>query len=534
MNGNGRYNGGKQLHFDVIFHHTGGSISNGGLMLWFEIKFEFLCGGDFTIRDSITGTKDAIRIGGISACSLFLLFTMIVIRRCWIEGLLLALLFRSVALVEAQDTKKSPYDENIQVLKSVEAVKLWMSSSKKPSEMGLLSPTVKVIQLCRFDSKECQDFAPLYSQLAQLVQDIFPLAVVDLSNPDSADLVQTLKVTLPKRSGPALFFRAQKKMIPYDTSKKDALNLQPLVQALMEQQGLVISSRAQSLNMHAPPPSSNEPSAVVELTDKSFAELVLKSNNKSALVAFTAPWCGHCTRLRPEWEAAAQQLRDEPVLLGWLDATKYTDLAQQYQVKGYPTIKLFSPGAAVQDYPGERMAGAIVQFMVAELERSGIPKEIAELTSPEVLERSCRGTNRICVLAVLPHILESSAAGRNQYRSLLSAVAKNFRAMSSLSFLWLEQGAQDELEQSMELTFGAPALVAYSMDKQAYAVMRQSFTEKSITAFLHSLINGRQTVIPLPASSGTPKVRTVEPWDGQDGAPVEEELSLEDIMGDEL
>jgi protein disulfide-isomerase A6 len=259
----------------------------------------------------------------------------------------------------------------------------------------------------------------------------------------------------------------------------------------------------------------------------------LKSQ-KSALVAFTAPWCGHCTRLRPEWQAAAQQLRDEPVVLGWLDATKYTDLAQQYQVKGYPTIKLFSPGATVQDYPGERAAGAIVQFMVAELERSGIPKEIAELTSPDVLERGCRDTNRICVLAVLPHILESGAAGRNQYRTLLSSVAKNFRAISSLTFLWLEQGSQEALEQSMELTFGAPALVAYSMDKQAYAVMRQSFTEKSITAFLHSLINGRQTVIPLPASGGTLKIRTLEPWDGQDGAPLEDELSLEDIMGDEL
>jgi hypothetical protein len=110
---------------------------------------------------------------------------------CRVEALLWALLFRSAAWVEAQDTKKSLYDENIpniQVLKSVEDVKLWTSSSKKPSEIGLLSPTVQVIQLCLFDSKGCQDFFPLYSQLAQLVQDIFPLAVVDLSSPQSSEL----------------------------------------------------------------------------------------------------------------------------------------------------------------------------------------------------------------------------------------------------------------------------------------------------------------------------------------------------------
>jgi protein disulfide-isomerase A6 len=78
------------------------------------------------------------------------------------------------------------------------------------------------------------------------------------------------------------------------------------------------------------------------------------------------------------------------------------------------------------------------------------------------------------------------------------------------------------------LTFGFPAIVAFSMDREAYAVMRGSFTEKAVTSFLHGVTSGRQPTIKV---SQMPVIVTTEPWDGQDGAPIEEELSLADIMG---
>lgn len=66
------------------------------------------------------------------------------------------------------------------------------------------------------------------------------------------------------------------------------------------------------------------------------------------------------------------------------------------------------------------------------------------------------------------------------------------------------------------------------MDKEAYAVMRGSFNEKKTTTFLHGVSSGRQPTVKL---SKIPKIVTVEPWDGEDAAPIEDEMSLSEIMG---
>ena len=72
--------------------------------------------------------------------------------------------------------------------------------------------------------------------------------------------------------------------------------------------------------------------------------------------------------------------------------------------------------------------------------------------------------------------------------------------------------------------------MALSLDRQAYAVMHGSFSEKTVTAFLHGVTSGRQSTIKLSKSISDLIVET-EPWDGLDGKPLEEEMSLADIMG---
>jgi protein disulfide-isomerase A6 len=84
------------------------------------------------------------------------------------------------------------------------------------------------------------------------------------------------------------------------------------------------------------------------------------------------------------------------------------------------------------------------------------------------------------------------------------------------------------------LTFGFPAVVAISFEQDAYQVMKGPFSEGAITTFAQRNENWRKRK--LIDLSEMPTIVTTEPWDGQDGRPIEEEneIPLSDIMGDEL
>ncbi|WJX33828.1 protein disulfide-isomerase [Trifolium repens] len=81
------------------------------------------------------------------------------------------------------------------------------------------------------------------------------------------------------------------------------------------------------------------PSHVVVLTPETFNEVVL-DETKDVLVEFYAPWCGHCENLAPIYEKVSAAFKSEDeVVIANLDADKYRDLAEKYEVSGFPTLK---------------------------------------------------------------------------------------------------------------------------------------------------------------------------------------------------
>ncbi|CAM9582877.1 unnamed protein product [Ectocarpus fasciculatus] len=230
--------------------------------------------------------------------------------------------------------------------------------------------------------------------------------------------------------------------------------------------------------------------------------------------------------------------------LGAVDATQASNLAQKYGVQGYPTIKAFpaGPKKKAQDYNGPREAAGIVDYATGMLERSGWVPKTPQLTGKGVIDEKCGGT-KICVIAALPHILDSGKAGREGYIETVRGAAKKSRN-PYLSLMWTEGGAQPALEEATGLTFGYPAVIAISVEKKAsttffillffgtraYAVHVGSFSVDGMSEFLGGLTTGSTRTKPL---AELPKILSVEPWDEKDATAVEEEFSLEDLFGDD-
>lgn len=273
---------------------------------------------------------------------------------------------------------------------------------------------------------------------------------------------------------------------------------------------------------------------VIELTDSNFDKLVLNSDDVW-LVEFFAPWCGHCKNLEPHWAKAATELKGK-VKLGALDATVHTLKAQQYGIQGYPSIKYFAGGSkdrdSAQDYDGGRTASDIVTWALEKYSENIPAPEIVQLTSEELAKDTCL-EKPLCVISVLPHILDCDAACRNKYLAILAKMGEKYKK-KQWGWLWSEGGAQPEIESTLDIGgFGYPAMAVVNVKKMKYSLLRGSFSEDGINEFLRDLSFGRGHTAPVKGAQ-LPKIHNIEPWDGKDGQlPEEEDIDLSDVDLDE-
>jgi protein disulfide-isomerase A1 len=114
---------------------------------------------------------------------------------------------------------------------------------------------------------------------------------------------------------------------------------------------------------------------VLQLDSVTFDEAI--KTHELIMVEFYAPWCGHCKKLEPEYKKAAAELEGTGLGLAAVDADNEANrgLAQQFGIRGFPTLKLFRNGVP-KDYEGDRSASAIASFM----KKQALPA-ISELTT---------------------------------------------------------------------------------------------------------------------------------------------------------
>lgn len=117
-------------------------------------------------------------------------------------------------------------------------------------------------------------------------------------------------------------------------------------------------------------------SRVIELSDR-FLDI---RRDGQWLIMFYAPWCAHCKRLEPIWAHVAQALTNTNVRVGKVDCTRFTSLATEFKVSGFPTI-MFLKGDAEFTYNGDRTKDEIMKFA---LRVSGPP--VQSIQRPESLD----------------------------------------------------------------------------------------------------------------------------------------------------
>ncbi|KAL7816369.1 protein disulfide-isomerase tigA precursor [Trichoderma aethiopicum] len=194
----------------------------------------------------------------------------------------------------------------------------------------------------------CKSLAPVYEELAQVFEhakDKVQIAKVD------ADSERDLGKRFGIQGFPTLKFFDGKSKEPQEY--KSGRDLESLTKFITEKTGV------------KPKKKGELPSSVVMLNTKSFHDTV--GGDKNVLVAFTAPWCGHCKNLAPTWEKVANDFAgDENVVIAKVDAEGADSkaVAEEYGVTGYPTILFFPAGTKKQvDYQGGRSEGDFVNFI---------------------------------------------------------------------------------------------------------------------------------------------------------------------------
>ena len=382
----------------------------------------------------------------------------------------------------------------------------------------------------------CQNFAPEYEKAARALKGIFKIGAVN------ADSEKELAGKYGIQGFPTVkFFGITKTNIQDYNGARSA---QAIINYMFDRAKDIVNKRmGQTTNTNSnqktntnsnnnnnnqqkkKPPSSDKD--VLVLDDKNFDETIFKSK-EMFIVAFYAPWCGHCQKLLPEWNAAATQLKGQ-IKLAKVDATVNQQLASRYQIQGYPTIKIFPPGdktnSNIEEYNGPRDEDGIVQYALSKLNSYGYVPDIPQLVNNDILKETCEEKSRICILVFLPHIADSSKNERNKYLDYVKNSRKDHLG-KPIYYLWAQGGDYFDLEDKLHLGFGYPAVVALNYNKKKYAVCRKAFTQENLSEFVSGLLRGREALMNLPE---LPKLKNKDLWDGNDAPKVETEKEADDL-----
>jgi len=165
------------------------------------------------------------------------------------------------------------------------------------------------------------------------------------------------------------------------------------------------------------------------------------------------------------------------------------------------------------------------------VEKADIEPDIRELHSQKVYDNWCKGTT-ICAISFLPNIYESNAVERKGYLDMIAKAAKANNKYR-LQHFWLQAGDQLDLERSVNLGFGFPAMIVVSPTKGVFGTLRGSYNFEGVKDYLKMAGGGQVRNLEALPKSGM-VFKKADKWDGKDAPAIVEEEYDDYEENDEL
>jgi thioredoxin 2 len=110
---------------------------------------------------------------------------------------------------------------------------------------------------------------------------------------------------------------------------------------------------------HAPLPF---PAAPIEVSGAALFDAAISQSSVPVVVDFWAIWCGPCRMMGPEIDKVAEHTAGRSLVLK-VDTDANADLGQRYQIRGIPTIVIFSGGKEATRASGVQPAASIERMI---------------------------------------------------------------------------------------------------------------------------------------------------------------------------